>query len=273
MAGRSAYRITRLRYRSRSPTMRSSRRPRTLAERLLSGRGGAQGEDVAQDEVGDVRLRHAGQRARAAPAVEQQHLVLVGVEADPLLAYIVRDQQVDPLALELRTRVLGDVVGLRGEADDERAGAATGDLGEDVRVRRELEGQVALALDLGRGRVLGAVVRDGGRLDHDRGRAEMLEHRLAHVLGGLHGDEDRAGRGRELCGTRDQRYLRAAPERGGREAVAHLARRAVRDVAYRVDRLARRPRGDEEQLTRQVARGRQHTQERVDDRDGHGGPT
>jgi hypothetical protein len=103
-----------------------------LGGRLAGRRGGPQREDVREDRVGDVGLRHLRQRTRAAPAVEQEHFVVLGLEPDALLAHVVRHEQIDPLALELRARVGDDVVGLGGEADDERARVPRSDFGEDV---------------------------------------------------------------------------------------------------------------------------------------------
>ena len=167
---------------------------------------------MAEDRVGDVGLRHPRERLLAAPAVEQQHLVLLGVEADAPLAHVVDDEQVDPLALELLAGVGHDVVGLGGEADDERTGAACRDLGQDVGVRREVEREVALALELDGRRLARAVVGDGRRLDHERGVGEVLEHRLAHLLGRLDGDEDGARRRREGGRPGDQLDRGAAGE-------------------------------------------------------------
>src|SRR5439155_811230 len=81
--------------------------------------------------------------------------------ADALLAHVIGHQEIDPLALELRARVRGDVVRLGGEAHHERVWPPGRHLGEDVRVRGQLEGEVALALDLRARGVPGAVV--GGR--------------------------------------------------------------------------------------------------------------
>jgi hypothetical protein len=124
-------------------------------------------------------------------------------------------------------------------------------------VRRELEREIALALDLrGRG-LLGAIIRDRRGLDDDRRALEVVEHRLAHLLGGLHGHEDGAGWRRERRGPCDQDHFGAAAQGCRREPVAHLARRAVRDVAHRIERLARRAGGDQEPLAREIADRRQ----------------
>ena len=149
---------------------------------------------MRQDRVGDVGLRHPRQGPRAAPAVEQEHLVVLGVEADARWLTSFATRRSMPLALELRARVRGDVVGLRGEADDEGARAPGGHFREDVRVRRQLEREVVLALDLRVRGVPGAIVGDRRGLDDDRRALEVVEHRLAHLLGGLHRDEHRAGR-------------------------------------------------------------------------------
>ena len=145
-----------------------------------------------------------GSARAAAPAVEQQHLVVLGVEADARLAHVVRHQEIDALALELRAGVRGDVVSLGGEADDERARPPRRDLRQDVGVRGQLEREVVLALDLrGRG-LLGAIVGDRRRLDDDRRPIEVLQDRLAHLLGGLHRHEDGARRRRERGRTGDR---------------------------------------------------------------------
>ena len=124
-----------------------------------------------------------------------------------------------------------------------------------------------LDLIFGRARLPDAVVGHRGRLDHDGGAVEVLQRRLAHLLRGLHRHVDGARRAASSAvGPEIRIDLGAAAQRGGRERVAHLARRAIRDVAHGIDRLARRPRGHQHALAGQVARaGSGARSQRLDD--------
>ena len=93
---------------------------------------------MVEDRVGERGLRHPGERALAAPTIHQEDLVLVGVEADPGLAHVVGDEEIDPLLFELRPSVGREVFRLGGEADDERAGPAGRELGEGKKLKEIL---------------------------------------------------------------------------------------------------------------------------------------
>ena len=69
--------------------------------------------------VRHLDLAPARQRDDAAPAVEQDHLVVGRVEADVGPAHVVRDDEVHALGDELGLGVLAEVVRLGGEPDEE----------------------------------------------------------------------------------------------------------------------------------------------------------
>ena len=70
--------------------------------------------------------------------------------------------------------------------------------------------------------------------------------------------------GVSAVGPDDQDDLRAPPLGRGGQRVAHAARRAIGDVAHGIDRLTRRPRGDQHALAGQVTRGGERAQQRLD---------
>ena len=209
----------------------------------------------------------------AAPAIDQEHLVVVRVEADAGPAHVIGDQEVDALGVELGARVGGDIVRLRGEADDERARTDRSHLGQDVGIGRQFQREITLALDLDLRRAAHAIVGDGRRLDHDRRAEQVMQHGLAHLLRRLHRHERGRGGRCERSRPGHERDLGTAAQRGGREVVPHLAGRAVRDVAHGIDRLARGTGGDDEFLAPEVLHRRERRCQRGDDRVGLGQAT
>src|SRR5689334_4985875 len=75
-----------------------------------------------EDSVGDDDLGRARDLRLAAVAGDDQHLVLVGVEADRRIADVVGHDEVRVLTQQFLPRVVLHRVGLRGEGDHERAG-------------------------------------------------------------------------------------------------------------------------------------------------------
>src|SRR3954471_18196426 len=134
---------------------------------LLAGLGapgaglGAKRLDPVQDRVRDRLLRGDRDVALLA-ALDDHHLVLPALEADLGAGYVVEDDRVGALPLELLARALEPGVRLRGEADDRLALAAPrGKRGEDVlgRLQIELEAARPLTVDLRAGSVPGPEVR------------------------------------------------------------------------------------------------------------------
>src|SRR5207248_10722834 len=83
---------------------------------------------------------------------------------------------------------------------------------------------------------------------------------------GLPGQQGGGRRRRERGGGRQQGDRGAPAQRGRGDVVAHLARRAVGDVAHGIDRLARGTGGDNDRVAREVLRRREHGGEGGDDR-------
>ena len=100
------------------------------------------------------------------------------------------------------------------------------------------------------------VVGDGRRHDDDVGVGSECERLALEVGGGRRLDDLDTGR----CGhgevRAEQRHVRTAPLRLGRERNTHASGRAVADEAHGVDRLARPSRGDEHALAPQLAAAR-----------------
>ena len=166
---------------------------------------------------------------------------------------IVDDDSIRAFAQQLGAAIFLGVLGLRGEADDELAGAAAArDLGKNVLSGRELERERTGALELLLGNGDGAIVGDGSGLDDERGLVHAFEDGRAHLLGGDDLD-DFAMRGRmQRRRPADEDDARAAAVCGLGKRVAHFAAGAVADEADGVERLAGAAGGDENDFTCQV---------------------
>ena len=111
-------------------------------------------------------------------------------------------------------------------------------------IERQLRRSAAALLDLLLRCRRHPPVGDGGGEDADIGVRRRL-HRRQHLRRGLDPQHVDAGRIGQPDRTRHQRHLGAERTRGGGDRVALLAGRAIGDVAHRIDRLVRRPGGDE----------------------------
>ena len=178
-------------------------------------------------------------------------LVAIGVEAEPGLGDVVADDRVEALASELLPRACEPALAVLGGEPDERlaVAAASGQPGEDVGRRLELERQRALTRDLPVGDLVRAVVRDGGAHHEDVGRVEFV---LAcrRELGGaadVHVADRRVALERDV--RRHDDDLGSACRRGVGEREPHPPRGAVAEEAHRVDRLARAAGGDQRPRT------------------------
>ena len=136
----------------------------------------------------------ARQVQRAAPAVQQEDLVVVGLEADARAADVVGDQEIDALGAELaggvrRTSLVSAAKPTRkAPALPPASSFRMSGFGASSRVSpSSLRDLILVALGS-----LDAVVGDGGGLDDDGGAVEVMERGLAHLLGGLHRHEDGA---------------------------------------------------------------------------------
>jgi len=139
-----------------------NRRLHTRRRASCGSRPGAQGQDVRENRVGHRRFRIFGSGRVAAPAVEQQHFVVVGGRSRCLLAHVVRHQQVDALALSLaRAFTATSLVSGRSRRRTRWSAARTR---RGCRGSRQLERDVALALDLHHRRLLDAIVATAAAL-------------------------------------------------------------------------------------------------------------
>src|SRR5437868_13498128 len=94
----------------------------TSSFRLHPSSFSAEADEFVEDAVCGVEFGH--ERERGGPfavAREQRDDVGLRVEARAVLSEVVGDDGVEILAQEFVARVLDNVVGLRGEADDEQA--------------------------------------------------------------------------------------------------------------------------------------------------------
>src|SRR4051794_24884499 len=91
--------------------------------------------DALGEPVGNLALSHR-RPILDRIAIDQMHGVPLAAEGAGARRYVVRDDPVAALALALGAGVGDDVLGLRGETDDQRRPVVTapGDAGKDVRV-------------------------------------------------------------------------------------------------------------------------------------------
>ena len=192
---------------SASPRRASRRGP--PAGRSSGSAGGAVGERGERSAA-----RSASTRSRMASATSSllirgsssappqrsssDDLVVVGVEADALRGSRRWPRGGRrPWPRSLAARVGAHVVGLGREADQEArgpCGAASSLRMSGLGASSSVSPSSLLRLDLGRARLLDAVVGHRRRLDHDGGALEVLERGLAHLLRGLHRHVHRARR-------------------------------------------------------------------------------
>lgn len=216
----------------------------------MSGNGwGAWGKEDGglEDLFGEFILGHPRER-HGAVGVHQQDLVAIGIEADVGARDIVGDHQVAALAGELGAGVGFEVGGFGGEADQ---GAVEAELGagaaEDVGVADEFEREgPGILLDFARRDLSGPVIGYGGGEDRDVGCGEVKLDGLEHFSGGFDRQEIDPRGNVEVGGAGDEQDAVFEAGGGGGEGVAHFARRAVRQVADRVERFAGGAGGDEE---------------------------
>ena len=141
-----------------------------------------------------------------------------------------------------------------------------GDVGQNIERRLEFEDQpLAAALDLLAPRSHGPVVGHGRGHDDDRRRAQVRHHGAVHLLGAAHGDSLDVRRRFERRGAAHQHHASAAARGGVGQRVAHLARRAIGQIANRVEVFARGAGGDQHGLAREVVANAKHCLNRAGD--------
>ena len=193
---------------------------------------------------------------------DQVHGVAFAAEGAGGRRHVVGHDPVAALAAALVDGVGDQVLGLGGEAHDQRGtpGAGLRQGGQDVRVGRKLQRRrlgARLLLDLGAGRPRHLPVGDGGGTDRDVDRAGREAGRQ-HLVGRVDVDRAHARRIGDRHRATHQRDLGAEPREGRRDGMALLARGMVGDVAHRIDRLARRARRHQRALAGQRLLRGQH---------------
>jgi hypothetical protein len=200
---------------------------------------GHRGEALHQ-ALGHLLLAHLGPALDAVAGDEMD-----GVARPPhdlrRRADVVGDDEIAGFPGELGLGVLDEVLGLRGKADDDVGPVGAGGDGlEDVGVLGEFERRRGPSLlDLVARRLDAPVGHRGG--EHGDVGGKLGRHRRQHVARRLDRHQLDAGRGLQLDRPRHQHGL--GPEAGGGRGngKALAARRAVGEIAHRVDGLARRP--------------------------------
>ena len=135
------------------------------------------------------------------------------------------------------------VLGLGGETHGEGGLRPARDLGQDVGIAHQPQGQrLGLFLDLLPGDFGRAVVGHCGGGDEDVDALDARAHGLVHGLRRLDPHEFDARRGRKGGRAADQHHLGAGLVRGLGQGIAHAARAAVAEKAHRIERLAGRAR-------------------------------
>ena len=166
--------------------------------------------------------------------------VVVAAERPALGADVIGQNPVAALALSFGRRVLDHLLGFGGEADHQARALRTrlGKPGQDVGVggQRKAGGTFVSLLQLLVGRSGDLPIGNGSGADRnvawqavEAGRQHLLGR--AYVLHAYALRVRQAGRPRDQCGVRPQ------VGQGLGDCVALLARRAIGDVAHRVDRL------------------------------------
>ncbi len=173
------------------------------------------------------------------------------IEARAVGSDVVGHDHVRGFCGELLPGVFSDVIGLGGESRDNAIALDAGDVSQNIECWLEFEDQpFPAALDLLVLRSSGPVIGHGGGHDDDRGGGQVRHHRAMHRRGSAHRDSLDVRRRFERRGAAHEHYASAAPRRRAGQCVAHLARRTVRQVANRVEVLARGAGGNQHGLTR-----------------------
>ena len=184
-------------------------------------------------------------QARLARCLEQHDFVIVETERQrPEIA----DQQRHVLAHALLVAVDVEIAAFRRETDAVRWIRQLRDRGEDVGILDEVERRQRLAgrlLDLVIAHVIDAPVGDGRHRDEDVGVRRGVHDGVVHLLRGLHILAIDAPRRFQRDRPGDQMHVGAGLRGRARERKPHLARRAVRDAAHRIERFERRTGGDQ----------------------------
>ena len=170
--------------------------------------------------------------------VEERDLVFV--RADRILREIRRKQR-QLLALALRFRVFGEFLAFGGEADAERRFRQTGDGGEDVRRRFELEREVAGGLlHLLLAHLRRPIVRDCRNAYEYVSFVDVPLDRRKHLFRRYDVDTLDSGRRRESARPRHDRDLGAGFARRPGDRESHFPGALVRQTSDHVDRFERR---------------------------------
>ena len=142
------------------------------------------------------------------------------------------------LATAFEFCVFLQVLAFGGKTHAERRIAPAGDVGEDVRVGRQFQGQdVCVFLDFLFAGVEHVVIGHGGNTDED---VRIVNDRLNaghHFSGADDGDEGAAHRWFQAGLARNKRDIGASIERSARYRIAHLAGAGIGNAAHGVDGL------------------------------------
>ena len=82
---------------------------------------------------------------------------------------------------------------------------------------------------------------------------QLVHHGFAHLHCGLHVNHFHSARRGQIHGPGNQHHARASRRGFFGQRVAHFSARPIGDVAHRVQRLLRRPGGDQQRLAVQIA--------------------
>jgi hypothetical protein len=99
------------------------------------------GREPVEDPSRDLLLRQDRKQLVEPVSIEQADDVRVRAEAGARGGHVVGDDEIEPLRLELATRLGRHVVRLGGEADEEPAPLPRREAGEDVGGALQLEGE------------------------------------------------------------------------------------------------------------------------------------
>ena len=138
------------------------------------------------------------------------------------------------------------VFGFQREADDPAAAFLRAERGDDIVGFDEMQiDRLAGLGDLVRLDAHGPIIARGGGADQAVARFEFLRRRGEHVFGGNHRHDARLRRILNLDRAADDHDFMPERERRLGQRPAHAAAGSVREIAHRVEELARRAGGDE----------------------------